>query len=224
VSLALAGAAGAPEPLGVELTDAEVIDDDGIALLVNGLRRLHHRRNEVMVVCPPGRVRRALERAGLTYRMTILDAPNGVAGSSLHEPPAVPLGPTGFTGHRHRRSTPARRATLLAEATLAIENRHADPTLTVRDTARQIGTSERQLQRVLPLAGSGFRDEVVAMRMQHAAALLQTTELPPARSPATWATASPRNSLRHFAATTGRRRTRSVAPSDADTPPGAAHQ
>jgi AraC family transcriptional regulator, regulatory protein of adaptative response / methylphosphotriester-DNA alkyltransferase methyltransferase len=178
VSLALAGAAGAPEPLGVELTDAEVIDDDGIALLVNGLRRLHHRRSEVMVVCPPGRVRRALERAGLTYRMTILDAPNGVAGSSLHEPPAVPLGPTGFTGHRHRRSTPARRATLLAEATLAIENRHADPTLTVRDTARQIGTSERQLQRVLPLAGSGFRDEVVAMRMQHAAALLQTTELP----------------------------------------------
>jgi hypothetical protein len=105
-----------PSRSGVDLADAEVIDDDGIALLVNGLRRLHHRRSEVMVVCPPGRIRRALERAGVTSRMTILDAPNGLAGSSLHEPPAAPPGPTGFTGHRHPRSTPARRLSLRSAA------------------------------------------------------------------------------------------------------------
>jgi AraC-like DNA-binding protein len=49
----------------------------------------------------------------------------------------------------------------------------------VGDAARQRATSKRQLQRVFAeLAGSAFRDELAAVRMQHAARLLQTTELP----------------------------------------------
>src|SRR5919108_384598 len=67
----------------------------------------------------------------------------------------------------------------LAEETRAIEGRHADPTLALDDVAREIATSSRQLQRVFAeLAGSAFRDEVAAVRMQHGAALLQTTDLP----------------------------------------------
>jgi transcriptional regulator GlxA family with amidase domain len=78
-----------------------------------------------------------------------------------------------------RPATPGRRGALLAEATLAIEARFADPDLALGDVARQIATSERQLQRVFAeLAGSAFRDEVAAVRMQHAAALLQGTDLP----------------------------------------------
>ena len=76
-------------------------------------------------------------------------------------------------------TTPSRRATLLAEATLAIERRHAEPVLGLDDVAREIATSSRQLQRVFSeLAGRAFRDELAAVRMQHGAELLLTTDLP----------------------------------------------
>src|ERR687884_241168 len=66
-----------------------------------------------------------------------------------------------------------------AEATLVMEARHADPTLCLDDVARAIATSSRQLQRVFSeLAGSAFREELAAVRMQHGAALLLTTDLP----------------------------------------------
>jgi transcriptional regulator GlxA family with amidase domain len=78
-----------------------------------------------------------------------------------------------------RPATPGRRGALLAEATLVIEARHAEPDLSLSDVAREIATSERQLQRVFAeLGGSAFRDEVAAVRMQHAAGLLQGTALP----------------------------------------------
>ena len=67
---------------------------------------------------------------------------------------------------------------LLADATLAIEERHGETGLGLHDIARDVATSDRQLQRVFSeLAGSAFRDELAAVRMQHGAALLQTTDL-----------------------------------------------
>ena len=79
---------------------------------------------------------------------------------------------------RQRAATPRRRGALLAEATLAIEARFAEPDLALGDVASEIATSERQLQRVFAeLAGSAFRDELAAVRMQHAARLLQATDL-----------------------------------------------
>ena len=60
-----------------------------------------------------------------------------------------------------------------------MEERHADATLCLEDVARAIATSSRQLQRVFSeLAGSAFREELAAVRMQHGAALLLTTDLP----------------------------------------------
>jgi transcriptional regulator GlxA family with amidase domain len=77
------------------------------------------------------------------------------------------------SGIRHPRGA----ATLLAEATLAIEARHDDPKLTLADVARDVSTSTRQLQRVFAeQAGGSFRDELIAVRMPHAAALLRTTD------------------------------------------------
>jgi transcriptional regulator GlxA family with amidase domain len=105
--------------------------------------------------------------------------------------PAAPSAPARAAGSRsgsgrgavpgrvQRPATPGRRGALLAEATLAIEERFADPDLALGEVARQIATSERQLQRVFAeLAGTAFRDEVAAVRMQHAASLLQETDLP----------------------------------------------
>jgi AraC family transcriptional regulator, regulatory protein of adaptative response / methylphosphotriester-DNA alkyltransferase methyltransferase len=44
--------------------------------------------------------------------------------------------------------------------------------------ARAIATSSRQLQRVFSEhAGGAFREDLAAMRMQHGAVLLQTTDL-----------------------------------------------
>lgn len=77
-----------------------------------------------------------------------------------------------------RGSTVARRSALATEATLVIEARHADPTLTLGDVARDIATSSRQLQRAFAEHAGTFRDAVTAIRIQHAAVLLQTTDLP----------------------------------------------
>ena len=171
-------AAGGTDPLAVDLCAAEIADAGGMALLVNAIRRLHHSRRDVVIVCPPGSIRAVFERTALSRRFTLIDDPEALAGPEL-EPDPRTLGPALVGGHRQRIATPGRRATLLAEATLAIELRHPDPTLGLDDVAREIATSSRQLQRVFSeLAGSAFRDELAAVRMQHGAALLQTTDLP----------------------------------------------
>jgi AraC family transcriptional regulator, regulatory protein of adaptative response / methylphosphotriester-DNA alkyltransferase methyltransferase len=78
-----------------------------------------------------------------------------------------------------RPGTRARRATLLAEAREVLEARQREPALGVADVARQIATSRRQLQRVFAELGDGtFRDELAAVRMRRAAALLRTTGAP----------------------------------------------
>jgi AraC family transcriptional regulator of adaptative response / methylphosphotriester-DNA alkyltransferase methyltransferase len=175
---AFARAARGDDPLAVDLCDAAITDDDGMALLVNGVRRLHRCRADVAVVCPPGPVRAVFERTALARRFALLDDPRALAGPEL-EADSRTTGPAVLGGHRQRITTPGRRATLLAEATIAIELRHADPTLGLDDVAREIATSSRQLQRVFSeLAGSAFRDELAAVRMQHGATFLQTTDLP----------------------------------------------
>jgi AraC family transcriptional regulator of adaptative response / methylphosphotriester-DNA alkyltransferase methyltransferase len=178
LTAAFARAARGDDPLAIDLCDAEVGEAGGMALLVNAVRRLHHRRREVVVVCPPGPVRAVFERTALARRFTLIDDAQALAGPEL-EPEPRTLGPAVVDGHRQRITTPGRRATLLAEATVVIELRHADPTLGLDDVAREIATSSRQLQRVFSeLAGTAFRDELAAVRMQHGAALLLTTDLP----------------------------------------------
>jgi AraC family transcriptional regulator, regulatory protein of adaptative response / methylphosphotriester-DNA alkyltransferase methyltransferase len=174
MSLAFAGAARAAEPLALDLSRVAAEDDGAMPLLVNGVRRLHRRRRDLVLVCPAGPVRTALGRAGVAARLRILDDWDGPAG-----PPLAPAGPGTVAAGGRRRDTLARRGTLLVEATLAIERRHADPTLGVDDVAHTIATSTRQLQRVLAeIGGSTFRHELGAVRMQHAAALLQSTRVP----------------------------------------------
>jgi AraC family transcriptional regulator of adaptative response / methylphosphotriester-DNA alkyltransferase methyltransferase len=175
---AFARAARGDDPLAVDLCDAEVADADGAALLVNAVRRLQRRRRDLVVVCPPGSIRAVFERTGLARRLPLLADAQTLAGPELEPDPRM-LDPAVVGGRRQRTTTPGRRAALLAEATLAIEGRHADPTLGLADVAHEIATSGRQLQRVFcELAGSAFRDELAAVRMQHGAALLQTTDLP----------------------------------------------
>src|SRR6185312_12321053 len=166
------------EPLALDVRDADPSDAGSMALLVNEIRRLHDRHRDVAIVCPDGPIRRTLEETGLARRVTVLDDPSELHDRDVGEPDPMPPANGAPGRHEQRESTAARRSGLLAEATLVIEARHADPTLTVADVARDIATSSRQLQRVFTDHGGGFREEVTAIRMQHAAVLLRTTDLP----------------------------------------------
>jgi AraC family transcriptional regulator, regulatory protein of adaptative response / methylphosphotriester-DNA alkyltransferase methyltransferase len=171
-------AAGRDEPLAIDLGEARPANHEGMALLVNSVRRLHRRRRDVAVVCPPGAIRTVLDRTALARRLTLFDDASGLYGSPV-DPESSTVAPAVVPGHRQRMSTPVRRGALLAEATLALEARHPDPGLGLDDVAREIATSTRQLQRVFSeLAGSAFREELAAVRMQNGAVLLQTTALP----------------------------------------------
>jgi AraC family transcriptional regulator, regulatory protein of adaptative response / methylphosphotriester-DNA alkyltransferase methyltransferase len=175
---ALSRAARGHDPLALDLRDVRLGEEGGTALIVNGVRRLHHRRRDVVVLCRPGPLRTALEHAGLARRVELLDDWAELDGPAF-EPDPRTLETAVVGGHRQRVATPARRGALLAEATLVIEARHPDPTLCLDGVAREIATSSRQLQRVFSeLAGRAFRDELAAVRMQHGAELLQTTDLP----------------------------------------------
>jgi AraC-like DNA-binding protein len=150
-----------------------------MALLVNEIRRLHHRRRDMVVACPGGPLRTALEETGIARRVTIVDDPSELHGLEAGGPRPRRSAARPRPGGRPRTSTATRRSALLAEATLVIEARHADPTLTLADVAREVATSCRQLQRVFAeQAGGTFRDELAAIRLQHAAVLVQTTDLP----------------------------------------------
>jgi AraC-like DNA-binding protein/anti-anti-sigma regulatory factor len=178
LSAALTRALRGGDPLALDLCDVEVGEEGGTALLLNAVRRLHGCRGDLVVLCPPGPLRTALERSGLARRVEMLDDPDALKGPPLAPDPRT-LGPAVVGGHRQRGSTPGRRGALLAEATLLMDARHADPALSLDDVARDIATSSRQLQRVFgELAGSSFRDELAAIRMQHGAELLQSTDLP----------------------------------------------
>lgn len=171
--------ASADAPVALDLGAAEVADGPGTLLLLSTMRRLRARQHELVVVCPQPSMRRALDRSGLARRLELLSD-----GEGIHDlPPRRPTGPNtpgaAAARPRHRAATAARRADLLVDATLAIEQRHAEPDLALRDIAREVATSSRQLQRVFAeLVGSAFRDELAAVRMHHGANLLQTTDLP----------------------------------------------
>jgi AraC family transcriptional regulator of adaptative response / methylphosphotriester-DNA alkyltransferase methyltransferase len=173
-------AAHCREPLAIDLCEARADSPAGVALLVNGVRRLHRHRADVVLVCPPGEIRTALARAGLTRRVLLVDDRDALADAPPPRPlEPAPAAPAAGSDRVQRAATPGRRGALLAEATLVIEERFAEPDLALADVAREIATSERQLQRVFAeLGGSAFRDEVAAVRMQHAAGLLQGTGLP----------------------------------------------
>lgn len=71
-----------------------------------------------------------------------------------------------------RPTTLAARAELLRDARAIMDEEYADD-LSLDDVAGRIATSRRQLQRVFAqLAGTGFREELAAIRMDRAAELL----------------------------------------------------
>jgi AraC-like DNA-binding protein len=165
------------ERLTIDLSDAEVPTAASVALLLNAVRRAAAARPALRVVCPPGRFRWALERAGVARRIEIVD---GIGSDTREVQRVVPITVRrGIARREPRAPTPERRSRLLAEATVAIEAHYADPDLGLDKVARRIATSSRQLQRVFAdLAGTTFRAELNAVRMQHAAELLQVTALP----------------------------------------------
>ena len=184
-------AAALPGRLVLDLSDVAVGHDEdaaGAALVLNALRRLERSGRASIVVCPPGPLRDRLESCGLARRMALLadrselesalDGAGAPAGPVACGDGRASAGSSPAVARAVRSATPARRGALLAEATLVLEQRHGEMGLSLGDVAHQIATSERQLQRVFAeLAGSSFRDELTAVRMQHAARLLRTTEL-----------------------------------------------
>ena len=71
-----------------------------------------------------------------------------------------------------RPTTLASRTALLHEARAIMRAEYAED-LTLDDVATRIATSRRQLQRVFrELGGTGFREELAAIRMRQAAELL----------------------------------------------------
>jgi AraC-like DNA-binding protein len=171
---------GAGEPPALDLCRAGVPDAADVALVVHVVRWVCRRRPGLTIVCPPGPTRTGLERSGITAtarivgnRQALLATPTPTSHNAEYAlvAPAAPL-------PKPRAGTSRRRAALLAEAIVAIEERYAEPDLALRDIARQIATSQRQLQRVFAqLAGSAFRDEVTAVRMRHGARLLHDTHM-----------------------------------------------
>ena len=179
LQLALAEAARRRETLTIDLTHVEVRGPAGLALVLNALRRVHAARRQLRVVCPPGRLRSAIERAGLARRIDLVARLEPEREPEPRRPPPGSRAAPRPAGRRGKRpSTAERRSALLAEATIAIEAHHGEPDLTLHQVARRIATSGRQLQRVFAeLAGTTFRAELSAVRMQHAAELLQTSDL-----------------------------------------------
>ena len=77
-----------------------------------------------------------------------------------------------------RDGTAERRAQLYREAMELIRREYAKD-LHLEGVARRLATSRRQLQRAFAEAGdTSFRDELAAVRMQHARDLLAGWELP----------------------------------------------
>jgi AraC family transcriptional regulator, regulatory protein of adaptative response / methylphosphotriester-DNA alkyltransferase methyltransferase len=164
----------AHEALTIDLTRVQAPTAAGKALLLNELRRVHTAHPQTRLVCPPGPFRSALERAGLARRIDLAERLPAVPPAHHAGLAVRGSGPAGC-----RAATPKRRRALLTEATVAIEAHHADPDLSLERVARRIATSSRQLQRVFAeVAGTTFRAELNAVRMQHAAELLQTSSLP----------------------------------------------
>lgn len=71
-----------------------------------------------------------------------------------------------------RPSTITARQRLFDEVLVAMEERLAEPGLVLDDLAAALFTSRRQLQRVFTEQGTSFRTELVRLRMERAAALL----------------------------------------------------
>lgn len=61
-------------PVVVDLCEVTFIDSAGISTLLNALRRLTRRRRRMLVVCPPGRLRRIFELVGLVGTFELFES------------------------------------------------------------------------------------------------------------------------------------------------------
>jgi anti-sigma B factor antagonist len=57
----------------LDLGEASFIDSAGISTLLNGVRRLTRQRRRMVIVCPPGPVRRVFELLGLVGTFDVVD-------------------------------------------------------------------------------------------------------------------------------------------------------
>jgi anti-sigma B factor antagonist len=57
----------------LDLCEASFIDSAGISTLLNGVRRLTRQRRRLVIVCPPGPVRRVFEILGLVGTFDLVD-------------------------------------------------------------------------------------------------------------------------------------------------------
>jgi anti-sigma B factor antagonist len=57
----------------LDLCEASFIDSAGISTLLNGVRRLTRQRRRMVIVCPPGPVRRVFELLGLVGTFDVVD-------------------------------------------------------------------------------------------------------------------------------------------------------
>jgi anti-sigma B factor antagonist len=57
----------------LDLRETSFIDSAGISTLMNGVRRLTRQRRRMVIVCPPGPVRRVFELLGLVGTFHIVD-------------------------------------------------------------------------------------------------------------------------------------------------------
>jgi anti-sigma B factor antagonist len=64
---------GGPGNVVLDLCATTFIDSAGISTLLNGLRRLTRQRRRMVIVCPPGPVRRVFEILGLVGTFDLVD-------------------------------------------------------------------------------------------------------------------------------------------------------
>jgi anti-sigma B factor antagonist len=71
-----------PATLVLDLTDVSFIDSRGLAMIVHLLRRLDGKGGRLVVVCPPGAARQALELSGVDRLLTFAESVASVLGDA----------------------------------------------------------------------------------------------------------------------------------------------
>lgn len=71
----------------VDLTDVDLIDSTGIAVLLNGLRRMTRARRRLALVCGPGPVQRALRMTRLDSTFTVRENRRDAVAAALPTAP-----------------------------------------------------------------------------------------------------------------------------------------
>ncbi len=69
-----------PEQIVVDLRPTDFVDSSGLSALVTGLKRARARGGDLVLVCPPGNIRRLLEIAALDQVLALHDDLDDLTG------------------------------------------------------------------------------------------------------------------------------------------------